>query len=46
MWLGIEWYWWLVIVVGCVVMIPIKLYFLKKHASKMKRRDQSDDCGE
>lgn len=29
MFLGLEWYWWLVIAVALVVLVPFKIRFLK-----------------
>lgn len=33
---GLEWYWWLVIVIAFVVVLPFKINLLKKISSKDK----------
>ena len=42
MFLGLEWYWWLVIAIVVIVAIPIKVVFLKRwSASQRNKQHQS-----
>lgn len=44
MFLGLEWYWWLVIVIAFVVTLPLKMKLLKKMSCKDKSiRDDKHD---
>ncbi len=45
MFLGIEWFWWVVIVVAVVISIPFKIKFLKwyNNKSKAEKKDKWGD---
>lgn len=48
MFLGLEWYWWLVILVLLIVSIPFKVKFMKwwNQREKEKKKGQSGKWGE
>lgn len=48
MFLGLEWYWWLVIVIVLVISLPLKVRFMKWWGMKQneKRTDQRGKWGD
>lgn len=41
MFLGLEWYWWLVVAIVVIVAIPIKVMFLKRWSASQRNKQQS-----
>ncbi len=37
-----EWYWWVILVIG-ILLIPIKLKFLKNYNNKKEKEDEWDN---
>ena len=46
MFLGLAWYWWLVIVAVLVVSIPFKIKFMKWWTKRQQGKDQRGKWGE
>lgn len=43
MFLGIEWYWWLVIVLIVAVSIPFKVKFMKRIGKRQREKKERDN---
>ena len=46
MFLGVQWYWWLVIAAALVVVIPIKVKFMKWWSKRQQDKNQRGKWGE
>lgn len=44
MFLGLEWYWWVVILAGLVVSIPFKMKFMKWWGGHQREKEK-EQCG-
>lgn len=44
MFLGLEWYWWLVIVIVLGISLPLKVRFMKWWSMKQKEK-RNNQCG-
>lgn len=46
MFLGLQWYWWLVIVAVVVASIPIKLKFMQWWNQRRREKDRQEKWGD
>lgn len=48
MFLGLEWYWWLVVVAALIITIPLKIKFMKRWATRQseKKKNQRGKWGD
>ena len=46
MFLGLEWYWWIVILAILIVSIPFKLRFLRWWENRQKEKNSHEKWGE
>ncbi len=46
MFLGLQWYWWLVIAAVLVIALPLKVKFMKWWSKRQQKKDQRGKWGE
>ena len=46
MFLGLEWYWWLVVVAVLIITIPLKIKFMKWWATRQSEKNQRGKWGD
>ena len=46
MFLGLQWYWWLVIVAALIISLPFKLKFMKWWTKRQQGKDQRGKWGD
>ncbi len=42
MFLGLAWYWWLILLVAFIVSLPLKIKLMKRFAENNKKRNDTD----